>query len=232
ALSTLVKFKDHHLVKLPNDISLKQASLFEVASIGYQAANLIKIMECECDPIVQSSAKEILICGAGPVGLFCALAAEKIGYKVTLLEKVSSRAKKAADLGFKCLLLPQVLMSKDHHHKFNFIIDATGDVHGQGAFRYAPMLGSFRFKMVVVGKYLTNPKFEFSILNNMGASLSFMRGTPISALQSVVDEWKEDIVKWEPHLITHEYEFDEVEKAYETTSDLNSTCKIMIKVQD
>jgi len=229
ALSTLIKVRDHQVATIPNETPLNEAALFEVASIGYEAVRLL--LDISSDKI-KTNSKKLIVTGAGPVGLFCALAGKKQGLEVTLLEKVPSRIKRAQELGFDCLSLQEVLIAKEHHHQFDMIIDASGDAHGEGALNFAPFLGKLRFNLIVVGKYLEDPGLNLATLNNFGATIKYMRGTPLSSLQTVIDEWKNDIRDWEPKLISNEFDFDKVNEAYQSTSDLNSTCKVLIKVQD
>lgn len=134
ALSTLLVLSDHHVVTLPNDLTLRQAALFEVASVGFESVRLLS----ECGKI---EGGKVLVMGAGPVGIFCALAAKKKGLDVTLLDKLPKRVKLASDLGFNCLHTSQILTSKDFHHHFSHLIDATGDAHGKGALNYILLLG-------------------------------------------------------------------------------------------
>ena len=112
------------------------------------------------------------------------------------------------------------------------IIDASGDADGKGALSFVPHLGKLRFNLVIVGKYLKDPGLELTKLNNFGTTIRFMRGTPIFSLQSVVDEWKNDISDWSSKIITREYQLDEIERAYTDALDLHSSCKLMIKIQE
>ncbi|TNF32158.1 MAG: FAD-binding protein [Deltaproteobacteria bacterium] len=229
ALSTAFKIKEHQVVKLPEGLALKEAVIYEVASIGYEAVRLL--LEISNDKISNKQTK-VAITGAGPVGLFCALAAKKKNLDVTVIEKIPARIKRAAELGFNCLPLQTILMDRSLQHQYDMIIDASGDADGKGALSFVPHLGKLRFNLVIVGKYLKEPGLELTKLNNFGATMKFMRGTPISSLQAVVDEWAEDISSWSQKIITSEYDFSEIEKAYSDVLDLNSSCKLMIKVQD
>ncbi len=229
ALSTAFKIKEHQVIKFPTKLDLKEAVTYEVASIGYEAVRLM--LEISEEKIKNNQTK-IAITGAGPVGLFCALAAKKKNLNVTLIEKVPARIKRATELGFECLPLQNILMDRNLQHQYDMIIDASGDADGKGALSLVPHLGKLRFNLVIVGKYLKEPGLELTKLNNFGATMKFMRGTPISSLQAVVDEWQDDISTWSQKLITSEYNFSEIEKAYADVLDLNSSCKLMIKIQD
>lgn len=229
ASSTAFKIQEHQVVQLPEGLDLKEAVLYEVASIGYEAVRLM--LEISADKI-QNKQTKIAITGAGPVGLFCALAAKKKNLDVTLIEKVPTRIKRAEELGFSCLPLQTVLLDRSQQHQYDMIIDASGDADGKGALSFVPHLGKLRFNLVIVGKYLNEPGLELTKLNNFGATMKFMRGTPISSLQSVVDEWKNEIKDWSSKIITSEYELSDIEKAYSKVLDLNSSCKLMIKIQD
>lgn len=229
ASSTAFKIQEHQVVQLPEGLDLKEAVLYEVASIGYEAVRLM--LEISADKI-QNKQTKIAITGAGPVGLFCALAAKKKNLEVTIIEKVPARIKRATELGFECLPLQTVLMDRNYQHQYDMIIDASGDADGKGALNLVPHLGRLRFNLVIVGKYLKEPGLELTKLNNFGATMKFMRGTPISSLQAVVDEWAEDISSWPQKIITSEYDFSEIEKAYTDVLDLNSSCKLMIKIQE
>ena len=74
AASTAFKIKEHQVVKLPNNLDLKEAVLYEVASIGHEAVRLMLDMSKDK---LQNNQTKIAITGAGLLGCFVLLPLKK-----------------------------------------------------------------------------------------------------------------------------------------------------------
>ncbi|MCB0370816.1 MAG: alcohol dehydrogenase catalytic domain-containing protein, partial [Bdellovibrionales bacterium] len=79
-------------------------ALLEVFAVGEHAANLLKLDGNE------DLEKNILIIGAGAIGLATAFVLKNKGYKITLIEKNLFRIQNARQAGFDCFNFKEILL--------------------------------------------------------------------------------------------------------------------------
>ncbi len=97
AYSQFVKVGHDLVVKIPDQLSDIEAVLIEPLSVGLHAAKMAG----------QISEKNILIIGAGPIGLACAIWCNFFGARsVVISERSSTRIEKAKELGFHDVVDP------------------------------------------------------------------------------------------------------------------------------
>ncbi len=111
AYSQFVKVGHELVVKIPDQLSDIEAVLVEPLSVGLHATKMAG----------QISEKNILIVGAGPIGLACAIWCNFFGARsVVISERSATRIEKAKDLGFHDIVNPD----KDVAKAF---VDIVGD---------------------------------------------------------------------------------------------------------
>jgi len=145
-LASSVILKESDLLKVPQFLSPKAISLFEVAFIGYTAYESARSIGLKSDD-------NCLIFGAGPIGLFTALTLRYKGHKVTIVEIKQNRLEKARNLGFNALHHSELLINHDLHTAFDTVFDCSGDNHGPGAISTLSLFPKENGIVVIVGKY-------------------------------------------------------------------------------
>jgi L-iditol 2-dehydrogenase len=147
AQETVLRQEDLIPLPTPKDESeMKKMSLLEVAFIGdcaYFQAKRIGLEE----------KNNILVFGAGPVGLFTALAFKERGFDVTIIEPKKERLELAREINVDAVAFSKALIEGNHFNKYDVVIDCSGDSYGAGA---VSVLGKFVKvfgKVVIVGRY-------------------------------------------------------------------------------
>ena len=97
AYSEFVKVGHELVVKIPDELNDIEAALVEPLSVGLHATKMAG----------QISEKNILIVGAGPIGLACAIWCNFFGARsVVISERSATRIEKAKELGFHDIVNP------------------------------------------------------------------------------------------------------------------------------
>ncbi len=89
AMAEYVVCDADHLVPIPETMSFDTAAIVEMLSIGWQATTRAKIVPGDF----------VVVLGAGPIGLSCAMLARRAGAHVLVSEPLPWRRVRAAELG-------------------------------------------------------------------------------------------------------------------------------------
>lgn len=209
----------------PMNSALNSAlALIEIFAVGEQAYELIK------ESLVPTATNHILIFGAGPIGLAVAEVLKSYKLMPTIIEKVDSRVKKASTLGFQAFNVQEALLDSALKNKFNLLIDCTNDYSGDpGAFRWLNYFSKKDYTALLVGKYV-KPQTLPEGFNSKAAKLIWMRGVASGVLKKTIEKWQSGLGAMKPYFISHEFEIDDLKKAFNTSENKSEAFKVIIKI--
>ncbi|MBT7608744.1 MAG: alcohol dehydrogenase catalytic domain-containing protein [Bacteriovoracaceae bacterium] len=220
-LRNILIIHERHLIETP-DLNHSSAVLIEVAAVSFEALRQIKYLGYD-------KSHQLLIFGAGPVGLFCALQAKQEGYKYKIIEVDKFRVQFARSLGLDVEQTQSAVMNRDYSKKFSFIVDCSGDGNNRSGFwKYFNFFTSVGVKVLIVGKYLNNPTINSNLFAKKDSTIKWMRGMSIDILKDTYDFWKEDIEKLSDKIITHRFRFNEVAEAFDVAMKRKDSIKVVI----
>jgi threonine dehydrogenase-like Zn-dependent dehydrogenase len=211
------------LSKLSPETKGGEEVLFEIMAIAYHAL--------EQSRSVLNERKDVLILGAGALGLSCALEARRRGFETLVIEPISSRIERAQKLGLKALPLGMALLDPSLRAHFSVVIDASGDhLGGPGGWKHVPYFGAQGFYGIMLAKYLKEVTFPPSILAEKAAQLRWFRGCTPESLTATIEAWKIGIEEIAPIMISHEISFEESDRAFSIAQDRHASGKVVIRL--
>ena len=108
------------LYRLPDDTDASLGPLVETLSIGYHACNRARIQ----------AGDDVLVIGAGPIGLGAALVAKEKGARVGVVDRLDARLRLSLELGidfgFQAQEDTEAEVIKHFDHRPNVVIEAVG----------------------------------------------------------------------------------------------------------
>lgn len=199
-------------------------ALLEIFAVGEQAHHLIK------EILIQKLPNNILIFGAGPIGLATAAVFRSYNLDFTIIEKVNSRLKKAKALDFNVLSLQEAFLDTTFKNKFNLLIDCSNDYSGdQGAFRWLNYFSKKEYTALVVGKYVKSQTLSGDF-NSKSAKLIWMRGVSSNILKKTIAKWQAELVSMKPYFISHEFNIENLANAFKKAENKIESFKVIIKI--
>ena len=218
-LRTSVVMKAKNLIKIQNT-DWNTSALLEVAAIGDSVIENLK----------EFKTKDILVMGAGSVGIMAAIAGIREGFNPTLVEIESERIKIAKSLGLRALSLGELLIKKD---KFNVIADCTGDSNGKiGAVKYFTILCRPGAKILVVGHYEKNWNFDSHLMGKFSLTLKWMKGMPRSLYEKSIPWWIKKLPEIKDELITEVIDINEIERAFDISRNRTKGIKTVVSINE
>lgn len=139
-------------------ISLDDAAMMEFLAIGAHAVRRGEV----------ASGQRILVAGAGPIGIACALFARLRGADVTMIDTRADRLALCRNhLDIRHTLIadagtPELLQQLTSCDMFDVVFDATGNAHAmQTGFQYVAHGGTYVFVSIVEGNIcFSDPEFH------------------------------------------------------------------------
>ena len=114
------KTQGNFLLKLPNDIDLKDATAINLCLIAMQGVNISEVKLNDT----------VAIFGLGNIGILCGLMYQKLGCKVIGLDMVENRCKLASEMGIKIVSSnkdqEQVINELTNNKGVDIAVDVTG----------------------------------------------------------------------------------------------------------
>lgn len=208
-LSSQITLKDSDLLKIPANVSAKDFALLEVAYIGDCAYH--KACGLGLNSKVSKDTK-IIIFGAGPIGLFSALAFKLRGYSCLLVEKVKERIDLCHQMGLDCIPFAKVMLDENYLNNFEVVIDCTGDNGGPGAQQVLPMFAKEEASVVIVGKYLATP-FKEKLFIKKALKLTWVANHRKKAFMESMEFWKDHISKY-TDLVSETFTISQINEAF------------------
>lgn len=208
-----------HNLNAPLDSSL---ALIEIFAVGEQAFYLLK------DALTAPGQNRILIFGAGPIGLATAAVLKSYGHDFLIIEKISTRLRRAKDLGFVAISPPEALLNADLKNKFEVLIDCSNDYSGDlGAFKWLNYFSKKEYTALIVGKYIGEQALPQGF-NSKSAKLIWMRGVANGLLKKTIEKWQREMPKLKHHFISHEFESEQLANAFEISENKTESFKVVI----
>ena len=222
-LRTWVVLNSWQVAKVPNQCDDHGAALLEVAAVADEAFRLLDQLD--------GKKENLLIAGAGPVGVFCAIVAKERGLNYQLLEIEKERIEKAKSMGLNVLPVGQALLDTGHAGQYDALLDCSGDNNGKpGFWKYFHYFAAVGIRGIIVGKYKDDPTINSNLFAKKQALLFWMRGMSTNDLQKSIDDWAPKIKKYQADFIDNTFSLREVQKAFEFAKDRKETLKVMIKI--
>ena len=190
------------LYRLPRDTDPSYAPLIETLSIGYHACNRGRVERGD----------NVLIIGAGPIGLGAALVAKERGAKVGTVDQLESRLRLSQELGIDFTFQVNGGMESRIINKFgcrpNVVIEAVGSPK---TLEQGLEIISAAGRMVFVGWTSQSPQWRPDFF--LKKELDFLGArNSCSIFPDVIHFYQRNLDKLK-RLVTHRFKMDEIEKA-------------------
>ncbi|MBP2630446.1 MAG: L-threonine 3-dehydrogenase [Firmicutes bacterium] len=175
---------------------------------------------------------QVLICGAGPIGLIILQAVKMVGAKVAIVDIVESRLAKAKELGADLIINSKITDMTKEVMKFtkddgaSLIFEATGNIHLLETCIHE--IASPAGRVVVLG--FSKEEVKISQVDIMSKELEII-GTRLNnkKFDQVIMWFSKGLVNPEK-IISHTFEFKQIKQAFELSeSSPEKVCKIIIK---
>ncbi len=222
-LTTLSDFPEASLLKIGNEVSA-ETTLIEILAV---AENVYTNIQNELRP-----EKKILIIGAGSLGLSVGLVLKHYGYRAELIEIIPQRISRGQALGLNCLNAARLLLDPQSKANYDIVIDASGDhLSGKGGWMYLEHFGKKKFLGVILAKY-SQVDFRPTVFFLKNATLKWVQGCTNESLLKAMENWNNKISQIGPHMVSHHFEFSEVNEAFAMAKDREKSGRVVIKIQD
>jgi threonine dehydrogenase-like Zn-dependent dehydrogenase len=221
-LRTRVVLTAKNLIKIESS-EWDTSALLEVAAIGDSVIENVKEMN-------NKEENNILIIGAGSVGIMAALAAIREGLNPHLIEVEKERIKIAKSLDLSACSLAEHLIKK---RKYDLIADCTGDSNGKpGAVKHYSMLSSAGAKILVVGHYENNWNIDSHLFGKFSLTVKWMKGMPRALYEKSIPWWLTKLPSIQEKLITEVISIEEVSRAFEVSKNRSLGIKTVVAIND
>lgn len=191
-----------HLHRLPRGTDPSYAPLVETLSIGYHACNRGRI----------GRGDNVLIIGAGPIGLGAALVAKERGAKVGIIDLLESRLQLAHELGIDFIFPVNGEMESKVLSTFgcrpNVILEAVGSPK---TLEQSLDVVSAAGRVVFVGWTTQSPRWRPDFFLKRELDLMGSRNS-CGIFPEVIDFYCRNLEKLK-RLVTHRFNMKEIEKA-------------------
>lgn len=205
-------------------LSAKELALIEPFSISYHAVSRCQIKETD----------QVLVVGAGPIGLFALISAKLKGAKVYVSDILEGRLKKAEELGADGVVNPKNQDISEWNRKvtngqgFDVCIEACGS---PDTFLTCIEQAAFAANVILIGNGKKTTTFLHSVLLKKELNVYGSRNSYTSDFRSLirlVAEEKIDLMK----LVSAEYLMEEASEAFEAlVHNDGSLEKVLIKIR-
>lgn len=221
-IRTWAKIPEHALITLDKKIDPGALTLLEVAAVADETMRqLIKL---------EGQRSKILIVGCGPIGIFTALKAIKLGYEVDVLEMEPYRIKCGLELKIPVRSLGEWLLDRSAHQKNQLIIDCSGDNGGKpGIWKYLHTMVGINTKLIVVGKYSQEIKIDPILSGATNLLIKWTRGLPKNSFVETINEWKNEINDIAKIVISHKFPMERMDEAVKLAFSKTEALKIIIE---
>ncbi len=202
ALRKYSVLQEDQLVKIPDLMSDTSAALLEPAGIALHAFNLLNL----------SYGANIVIVGAGPVGLCTAIYARKMGMTPFLVDRIDYRVTFAKSLGFDACIAGSTSV---YHNLFDAAFDAAGD---SDSFNLCAELCTKSGTVAMIGI----PETDYININPHTMRIKELKVQNVrranQTLVSCTEHFSDDSFILEK-MVTHRYLLSNVQKAFELVSN-------------
>lgn len=220
-LRTKIVLSEKNLLKL-DEKDLDTASLYEVAGIGWEAWNQFSKMT--------DQKENIMIFGAGAVGLMTAICMQKKGYEVKIVDTVSERVKLATSLGLNALTWKQVLVTQT---KASGIIDCSGDSGEKiGLQKFLHLIIRPDVNCLIVGLYENIWELDSHMFSKFSPTIRWMKGMSNKSYKNSIDFWKPILPSLKETLIPKYFSIENVKEAFDFSLNKKESLKTVIRINE
>lgn len=191
--------------KLPDSISYEMAATIEPYSIAAEASDRGRL----------TSTDDVLICGAGPLGLMLVEVAKSVGARVAIMDVVDARLEKALECGADMIINPKnmdvtkSIMEFTDGEGANLIFEATGNL---GVFELTiAELVSQAGRVIVLGFPNEHAKVKPSDI--MKRELDILGSRVNNKKFPQVIEWMDKKQVDPSKIISHTFSFEDIAEA-------------------
>lgn len=221
AYAEYIAVSPHHLVRLPDGVDLLHGALVEPLAVGLHALNVARLR----------SAENVLVIGAGPIGLACLLWARHFGARsVIVSEKATGRRALAERLGATAVVDPTdgslaSTLQRVAPGGVDVVFEAVGV---PGVISQCINFVRFRGRVVVVGVCMQPDQiFPFAAITKE-VSLHFVLAYEKADFQYTVDMMSQGRVDPTP-LVTDQIGLDGVAAAFTALETPDAQCKVLVR---
>jgi threonine dehydrogenase-like Zn-dependent dehydrogenase len=175
--------------------------------------------------------REVLVVGAGAIGLLTALVLRDAGAQVTLLDRCRERLAAGAEVGAEVLDAGDEgkLAALERH--FPVLVDcAHGRDGGRGGFSYVPRLVRRGGLVIGVAKYPAGATLTVDGLAGAGLTLSWLRGASRSTLDETAARWARVLHHRHRWLVSDEFPVGSIDLAIGRALDAASSLKVVLRI--
>ncbi|MCH1981460.1 alcohol dehydrogenase catalytic domain-containing protein [Ruminococcus sp. OA3] len=220
-----VKVRKERVLLLPETADLKACAMAEPLAVGVYAAGRFDVKISD----------RVLVLGAGPIGLCCALAAQKAGAcQVVLSEVAEKRIQFAKDMGFEVIDSRKKNLEEEAERitegaGFDYLFETSGVPVST---ELLTKVGAVRGSAVMVA-YAKEPRpIDTWNLMRKEIQISSIRVHTQPAYEAAVRMILSDekLSGQLLHMITGEFAFAEIQKAFTECVNGQEHCKIIVKM--
>lgn len=223
-LKTIADLPEAALLKLSEHVN-HNSTLLEILAVAENVHTQIKD--------ILAPEKKILVIGAGTLGLSTGLVLKHYGFEADLIEPIKSRIDRARNLGLKCAHPTTFMIDPSKKGVYDIIIDASGDhLNAKGGWSSIDHFGAKHFTGVILAKYSKEVSMKAMIYFMKNATLKWIQGCTSESLKLAMNNWSSSINEIGKHMVSHVYDFSEVNEGFEMARDREKAGRVIIKVQD
>jgi threonine dehydrogenase-like Zn-dependent dehydrogenase len=206
------------LVRVPDAMG-DAAILLEPASVALEALRALG----------QLAEPEVLVIGAGAIGLLTQLLLQDAGARVSVLDRCEERLAAARELGGQPLHADDAERLRALERGFGAVVDCA---HGRGGSRggldLGPRLARRGGKLVVVAKYPAGTPAEVDRYASL--SVHWLRGASREALAETASRFASLLAAKHRALVRHEFALADAAAAIDCALDTSKSRKVVLRV--
>jgi len=219
-----------NLLAIPDSVSMEHAALAEPLAVSLHGVN-----RAEPKP-----GQKIVVFGAGPIGLGAVVGLRRRGVEdIVVVDYSPFRLERALRLGARATINPaeqdvRKRLGELHGTQYHFmagedVVNTDTFLDMAGAPSLVPsILDMCRMgaRIVITAVYSKPVPIDFRIMLMKEATITTAIGYP-TEFREIVDMLAEHKIDLEP-MISHRFDFDDFNKAFETAHDAQHSAKVMV----
>jgi threonine dehydrogenase-like Zn-dependent dehydrogenase len=175
--------------------------------------------------------REVLVVGAGAIGLLTTLVLRDAGARVTLLDRCRERLAAGLEVGVEVADAGDETQLAALERAFPVLVDcAHGRDGGRGGFSHVPRLVRRGGLVIAVAKYPTGSTLAVDGLAGAGLTVSWLRGAPRSTLTETAARWARLVHDRHRWLVSDEFPVGRIDLAIGRALDPASSRKVVLRI--
>lgn len=214
------------LYKIPDNADLRLYALVEPMTVATYAVRETPVLLGD----------SVFVIGGGPIGVCTAIAARQAGASQVVISEISEEKRERIEsMGFvflnptKCNVVAEALRMTQGKG-FNCVMEASASKSG---YELMTKIGSFRSKAMNIGQ-TTEPlpiiPREIMVNEMTLKAIRIHHQSTFGLVVEMFNNGNKGFIDTLYKLISHDYEFDQLQEAFEFCSNDRTYCKVMIEV--